>query len=192
MDNTASSENRLQSQNFSTVDNYTTQGIIVQNNHLVRSERGSYKEINNLGISPEDIDDALNRRNSWWRMPVKFHGKWTCFKKILDSFMEPGKKEANTYYYYLDEIGKIIKNLQETGYLIPVAFDAMNKTICNCAVTYLKYWDKVFKNRMPSDDSPSEKRMWIELGNPIPKNSLQAQEKDGVDSCTTDTENVQN
>lgn len=162
------SENRSGAQENSQTSNYTSDTIIVQNRGTIRSDRGSNCMMSNNGIPQDDINDALKVDNRWRTMPVKFYGEWTSFNQILDRFM--ARKEAGMYYWYKEGMEKIYEGMHNAGKIDDSVYETIKTTIEKCSEKYRKYYSKVFDNRLPRDGYPSEKRMWEELGCPMPKN----------------------
>ena len=166
---------------MSQVDNYTTDDKKVApvqpqtvNNESVDMCYTMY------GVTADEMNDILSHhgnyntkpsKGAWRQMTIHLHGEQTTVSEALNHFKDKKKDgkeymECNTFLYYFTPICNEVEKLLKTKTMTDEQYQDFLSIIGKLTRGKFAYWRKVFSNREPRPNFPSEQEMWVLLGCP--------------------------
>ena len=161
------------------------------------------------GVTADEMNDILSHhgnyntkpsKGAWRQMTIHLHGEQTTVSEALNHFKDKKKDgkeymECNTFLYYFTPICNEVEKLLKTKTMTDEQYQDFLSIIGKLTRGKFAYWRKVFSNREPRPNFPSEKEMWVLLGCPsvtekTSNNVDSAVKMSQVDNNTTNTENV--
>ena len=195
---------------MSQLDNYTTDDKKVA---PVQPQTANNESIDMCytmyGVTADEMNDILSHhgnyntkpsKGAWRQMTIRLHGEQTTVSEALNHFKDKKKDgkeymECNTFLYYFTPICNEVEKLLKTKTMTDEQYQDFLSIIGKLTRGKFAYWRKVFSNREPRPNFPSEKEMWVLLGCPsvnekTSNNVDSVNETSKVDNNTTSTENV--
>ena len=195
---------------MSQVDNYTTDDKKVA---PVQSQTANNESIDMCytmyGVTADEMNDILSHhgnyntkpsKGAWRQMTIHLHGEQTTVSEALNHFKDKKKDgkeymECNTFLYYFTPICNEVEKLLKTKTMTDEQYQDFLSIIGKLTRGKFAYWRKVFSNREPRPNFPSEKEMWVLLGCPsvtekTSNNVDTAVKMSQVDNYTTDDKKV--
>ena len=195
---------------MSQVDNYTTDDKKVA---PVQSQTANNESVDMCytmyGVTADEMNDILSHhgnyntkpsKGAWRQMTIHLHGEQTTVSEALNHFKDKKKDgkeymECNTFLYYFTPICNEVEKLLKTKTMTDEQYQDFLSIIGKLTRGKFAYWRKVFSNREPRPNFPSEKEMWVLLGCPsvtekTSNNVDTAVKMSQVDNNTANTENV--
>ena len=150
------------------------------------------------GVTTDEMNDILSHhgnyntkpsKGAWRQMTIRLHGEQTTVSEALNHFKDKKKDgkeymECNTFLYYFTPICNEVEKLLKTKTMTDEQYQDFLSIIGKLTRGKFAYWRKVFSNREPRPNFPSEKEMWVLLGCPS------VNETSKVDNNTANTEKV--
>ena len=195
---------------MSQVDNYTTDDKKVA---PVQPQTANNESIDMCytmyGVTADEMNDILSHhgnyntkpsKGAWRQMTIHLHGEQTTVSEALNHFKDKKKDgkeymECNTFLYYFTPICNEVEKLLKTKTMTDEQYQDFLSIIGKLTRGKFAYWRKVFSNREPRPNFPSEKEMWVLLGCPsvtekTSNNVDTAVKMSQVDNYTTDDKKV--
>ena len=187
---------------MSQLDNYTTDDKKVA---PVQPQTANNESIDMCytmyGVTADEMNDILSHhgnyntkpsKGAWRQMTIHLHGEQTTVSEALNHFKDKKKDgkeymECNTFLYYFTPICNEVEKLLKTKTMTDEQYQDFLSIIGKLTRGKFAYWRKVFSNREPRPNFPSEKEMWVLLGCP----SVTEKTSNNVDSVN-ETNKVDN
>ena len=132
------------------------------------------------GVTADEMNDILSHhgnyntkpsKGAWRQMTIRLHGEQTTVSEALNHFKDKKKDgkeymECNTFLYYFTPICNEVEKLLKTKTMTDEQYQDFLSIIGKLTRGKFAYWRKVFSNREPRPNFPSEKEMWMLLGCP--------------------------
>lgn len=190
---------------MSQVDNYTTDNKKVA---PVQPQTANNESVDMCytmyGVTADEMNDILSHhgnyntkpsKGAWRQMTIHLHGEQTTVSEALNHFKDKKKDgkeymECNTFLYYFTPICNEVEKLLKTKTMTDEQYQDFLSIIGKLTRGKFAYWRKVFSNREPRPNFPSEQEMWKLLVCPQINNTVDNKTNNVVDNNKTYEDNV--